>query len=198
MKKKVVIQIIILILLVASIGFYFYQNREKPEKPVSNEELLAEYLEFKVLDENIPPEALEKFQKKFEVAKEKLLIDPENFYAWIDLGMMKKTVNDYQGAEKAWLHLSEIRPQNSTSFWDLGDLYHNFLKDYPKAEWAYKQAIENSMGEFQNANYYRGLFELYYFQYKEKKDLAKPIIEEAIKNNPDNEDLKNLWKEYYE
>ncbi|TSC94915.1 MAG: hypothetical protein Athens101410_696 [Parcubacteria group bacterium Athens1014_10] len=172
MKKKVVIQIIILILLVASIGFYFYQNREKPEKPVSNEELLAEYLEFKVLDENIPPEA--------------------------DLGMMKKTVNDYQGAEKAWLHLSEIRPQNSTSFWDLGDLYHNFLKDYPKAEWAYKQAIENSMGEFQNANYYRGLFELYYFQYKEKKDLAKPIIEEAIKNNPDNEDLKNLWKEYYE
>jgi len=199
MKKKTIIQIIALIIIIALISFYFINQNKKAKEEIQNprEKILAKYLEFKVLNENILQEAKERYQKKYELTKEKLLNDPENFIAWVDLGIIKKGVNDYQGAEEAWLHLGEIRPKNSTSFGNLGDLYDHFLKDYPKSEWAYKKAIENSMAEPQNANYYEGLFKLYYFHYLEKKDLAKPTLEEALKNNSDSELLKSLWQEYY-
>lgn len=199
MKKKSIIQIIILIIIIVFIGFYFInQNKEaKKETQNPNEKILAKYLEFKILNENILPDVKERYQKKYELTKEKLLNDPENFVAWIDLGIIKKGVHDYKGAEEAWLRLGEIRPQNSTSFGNLGDLYDHFLKDYPKSEWAYKKAIENSRGEPQNANYYEGLFKLYYFHYSEKKDSAKPTLEESLKNNPESKLLKGLREEYF-
>jgi len=126
---------------------------------------------------------------KIQDLSSQLKKNSDNLENWLVLGVYRKMVGDYEGAKEIWEYASAIRPQNSISFNNLGELYAYYLKDNAKAEKNYKKAIENDP----SAIYiYRNFFDFYrYFA----KDVAKAraILEQGIAANPStSSDLKNL------
>jgi len=115
--------------------------------------------------------------------------DNDNLENWLVLGVYRKTIGDYEGAKEVWEYASAIRPQNSISFNNLGELYAYQLKDNVKAEENYKKAIENDP----SAIYiYRNFFDFYRYFAKDTAK-ARAILEQGIAANPStSSDLKNL------
>jgi tetratricopeptide (TPR) repeat protein len=106
-----------------------------------------------------------------------------------------KIAGDFEGASDVWKFVSAVGPTEAqaTAFGNLGDLYMNFIKDYPKAEESYRQAINLKPDEI---SYYRDLHMLYRYLYKTDTTLAADILVEGIEKNPNNEDLLRLQAEY--
>lgn len=71
--------------------------------------------------------------------------DPDLFNEWLNLGLLRKSIEDYEGARQAWEYASSIRPQNSLSFGNLALLYGYYLKNPVLAEKNYLKAIENDL-----------------------------------------------------
>lgn len=69
--------------------------------------------------------------------------DPNLFNVWIELGLLKKIIGDYEGARDAWEYAGAIRPKNAVSFANLGEIYASYLKNPAKAEKNFKIAIAN-------------------------------------------------------
>ena len=113
----------------------------------------------------------------------------DNLENWLVLGVYRKMIGDYESAKKVWEYASAIRPQNSISFNNLGELYAYYLKDNAKAEKNYKKAIENDP----SAIYiYRNFFDFYRYFAKDTAK-ARAILEQGIAANPSiSSDLKNL------
>jgi len=115
--------------------------------------------------------------------------DSDNLENWLVLGVYRKMIGDYEGAKELWEYAGAIRPQNSISFNNLGELYAYYLKDNAKAEENYKKAIENDP----SAIYiYRNFFDFYRYFAKDTAK-ARAILEQGIAANPTtSSDLKNL------
>lgn len=64
-----------------------------------------------------------------------------DYDAWLALGAVFKTAGDYAGAAKIWGYVSLAWPTDAVAPGNLGDLYMNFIKDYPKADASYLGAI---------------------------------------------------------
>lgn len=130
-------------------------------------------------------------KSKISVIIDALKSDPSSFNNWIDLGLYRKLLEDYEGARQAWEYASLLRPQSPASFSNLGILYGYYLKDAPKAEKSFLKAIENDPKDI---NLY---FQTYDFYKDVMKDLAKAkaIIETGLKNNPTDKDLESMLKE---
>ena len=120
--------------------------------------------------------------------------DPRNIAAWFDLALQRKLIDDYEGAREIWEYLKERFPDNSVSFGNLGELYHLYLKDYPKSEANYRRAIEN---EPSGIALYRGLHELYKYSYKTDTTAAADALLEGLKKNSENAELLILLGHYY-
>ncbi len=112
-----------------------------------------------------------------------------SFDAWLDLGINRKMINDFDGAIEIWEYIGAIRPNNIVTFNNLGNIYHYELKDYVKAEENFLQAIKNDTSYIPS---YINLYDLYRFSYKTDTDSATKILEEGLKNNPDNQELQQL------
>ena len=69
--------------------------------------------------------------------------NPDYFNGWIQVGLLKKVIGDFEGASDAWEYAGLIRPQNSVSFSNLGELYWRYLRDYPKSEANFKISLAN-------------------------------------------------------
>ena len=108
--------------------------------------------------------------------------------------MLRKTIGDYAGAREAWEYANAIRPGNYVSFSNLGDLYHYYIKDYPKAEENLLQAIKN---EPSHIGSYRALVDLYTQSYTEKLGEVPSVLSDGLKKNPDNYDLLIMFASYY-
>lgn len=119
---------------------------------------------------------------------------PDSFDHWIDLGLMRKNLTDYEGAKEAWEYVSILFPKNVPSFANLGELYANYLKDYPAAEKNYKRAIQNDVENHLN---YRNLFEFYRDTYKPASTAAEDTLKEGIAKFPQALDLYVLLARYY-
>jgi tetratricopeptide (TPR) repeat protein len=126
-----------------------------------------------------------------ELARDQALLDAnrENFDAWVDIGRVRKLANDYKGAAEVWEFVSILWPTNTVSYNNLGDLYMNFLKNYPKAETNYKMMIQFAPA---NIDAYENLFYLYRDLYKTNTDSAKKVLELGLKNNPGEPRLQAL------
>jgi len=114
--------------------------------------------------------------------------------AWIDLGALRKMAGDYKGAETAWLFVTKAAPNNEIAYNNLGDLYMNFLNDYPKAEAMYLKAIaidKTLVGS------YEALAMLYEHFYKIQTSAAEDILKKGIAANPSSVDLKVQLARYY-
>lgn len=114
--------------------------------------------------------------------------------AWIDLGTIRKMAGDYKGAETAWLFVAKAAPNNSVAYNNLGDLYMNFLPDYPKAEAMYLKtiAIDKTL-----VGSYETLATLYEHFYKIQTTAAEDILKKGIAANPTSVDLKATLARYY-
>jgi len=126
---------------------------------------------------------------KIQDLSSQLKKDSDNLENWLVLGVYRKMIGDYEGAKEVWEYASVIRPQNSISFNNLGELYAYYLKDNAKAEENYKKAIENDP----SAIYiYRNFFDFYRYFAKDTAK-ARAILEQGIAANPStSSDLKNL------
>ncbi len=112
---------------------------------------------------------------------------------WLNLGIWRKTVGDYEGAAEAWSFTTIIRPKDPVAFHNLGDLYSQYLPDYSKAEQYYLVAIEKDTGH--NPFFFIKLYEFYRYYYK-KLDLAEKTLLDAIKANPGDEQLKAILDDF--
>jgi len=113
---------------------------------------------------------------------------------WLDLGIQRKIAGDYEGASDAWEYAAALQPLSSIPFFNLGDLYHYYLKDFPRAEENFRQSIANDPSFIQA---YRSLHEMYALSYTEKADLADDILLEGLQKNENHTDLLILLGKYY-
>lgn len=125
---------------------------------------------------------------------EAVMGNPYFFKGWIQLGLIKKVIGDFEGARDAWYYAGLIAPENVVSFANLGELYWRYLPDFPKSEKNFRQAIKNDP---KRPEIYISLAELYYYSYKEKADLADNAYLEGLVANPNDDMLMRHLATYY-
>jgi tetratricopeptide (TPR) repeat protein len=147
-----------------------------------------------IKDENLSSDDIAIIKKNINSLSNELKADKNQLTAWIDLGIYRKIAGDYEGAIEAWEYAGAIRPENSISFHDLGDLYANYLHQPEKSEENFLQSIHNSP---ENIQAYLALSDLYAFSFTEKAHLADDILFEGLLKAP--KDLSLLFKlaDYY-
>ncbi len=121
--------------------------------------------------------------------------NPDFFFGWIQVGLLKKVIGDYEGARDAWEYAGVIRPFNSVSFANLGELYWRYLPDYPRSEKNFLTSIKNKPDDLST---YISLSDLYFYSYSAKRDRADDILLEGIQANPKNTDLMRWLASLYE
>jgi len=122
-----------------------------------------------------------------------LKADSASFGDWINLGLYRKLIGDYEGAKQAWQYAGVISPSNFRSFGNLGDLYTYAFKDYKKAEEYYLTSIKNAPDQIM---IYEKLSELYRYFFKDDAK-AKAALERGISANPmTSQRLKYLLDNY--
>lgn len=126
-------------------------------------------------------------------AQSEIAANGQNFDAWIGLGTLYKMGGDYQDAATVWTYVSQVWPGNSVSFNNLGDLYTNFLHDYPKAAAEYKQQLANSPTDVQD---YIDLYMLYTNQYPQSSSTVIALLSQGLKANPGNAQLQATLSAY--
>lgn len=114
--------------------------------------------------------------------KDKIAADPFDLKSWINLGTVRKIGEDYVGAEKAWIFVTQAAPTDSIAYSNLGDLYDNFLKNYPKAEQAYLTAIKLSPAIESS---YINLHVMYANKYKQSTNAAEEILKKGLTALPE-------------
>ena len=187
-KISTLAALIILFAVLGFLGYYFWSKSEPKDQ-------FEKFFEFQIVKTDLTDWEKEKFTKEFTAAKEALRLNPDEFQTWLILSGAKKAVGDYRGAEEIWLYVNQIRPFNSISFNNLGDLYANFLNEYDKAEEMFKIAVANSKGEEINWIYVRSLFDLYLKT--NQPDKAENLLLESLANQPDNYDLNIMLASFY-
>src|SRR3989344_1582590 len=192
-KLTLILEIILFLFVAAGIGYYFYTQKAGAPDIAVQDKQEKNLFEFKPQCPDLTEEQIASLKERFDKVKEFLAKTPDHMGGWMEVGLIRKGLCDYQGAADVWTYVGEIRPENSLSFANLGDLYTHFLVDYPKAEAAYLRAIEN---EKHDVNYFRNFFELYYY-YTEKKHLAEKVLLDGLNYNPNSQDLMTLLASYY-
>lgn len=120
---------------------------------------------------------------------------PLKFNNWIQIGLYKKTIGDFEGARDAWEYASVLQPKNSLSFANLGELYWRYLHLYPQSEKNFKTSIAHKP---EDPFTYISLAELYHYSYKGKEDLADDVLFEGLASNPGDENLTKELAYIYE
>ncbi len=120
---------------------------------------------------------------------------PDFFAGWLQLGLLKKNIGDFEGARDAWEYASVIRPLNDVSFANLGELYWRYLHQYAKSEINFKMAIKNNPND---PGTYASLSDLYFYSLKEKANLADDILFEGIAAIPKSTDMLKKLATLYE
>ncbi len=114
--------------------------------------------------------------------------DPNLFNEWVDLGLLWKSIEDYEGAREAWEYAGAIRPQNSLSFYNLGVLYAYYLNDQARAEANFLRAVENSPA----LDYLYPQIVDFYLEVVRSKEKAKAFLNRSMVARPDSEVIKTL------
>lgn len=144
-----------------------------------------------VINASLASDVQAALRTKEEALITELKAAPTRVDLWLSLGVYRKIAGDYAGAAAAWQYVADAGPANIKyiAYGNLGDLYMNFLKNYPKAEANYKAAI-HIKPDF--IDYYRSLFTLYRSFYKTNTTAAADIVAQGLKANPNNADLLQL------
>lgn len=200
MKNKIIL-IAVIIILAAGVGYYIYSDLVQPpmsditptptasENPTISPIAIPDLDKPIIIKSDLPQQSKDLATEKIKSISSQLKENPDNFNLWLELGVYRKMIDDFESARDAWEYASAIRPLNSTSFNNLGDLYAYYLHDNKKAEENFLKALENGSNQI---SIYRNTYDFYRNVMKDNVK-AKSILEEGIKNNPDtSQDLKYL------
>ncbi|HEY4527780.1 MAG TPA: hypothetical protein VJL09_01935 [Candidatus Paceibacterota bacterium] len=130
--------------------------------------------------ENLTPEMQKEAREHIAALIIRLKEDPELYGHWIDLGLYRKLIGDFEGTREAWEYASRLQPQEGIPFHNLGDLYVFQLKDFKKAEENYLKAIALQPDQ---VFFYEKLYEFYRYTLKDITR-AREILEKGISQNP--------------
>ena len=142
----------------------------------------------------LPVELQNIYRTRIEKLTADLVLDSSAVGNWIDLGIQRKGIGDYEGAREVWEYVNKISPRNNVSFFNLGDLYHFYLKDFEKAE---QNLLISKQNNPEYVSVYRALYELYLYSYKQDTSSAEDALLEGLRNTEDNPDLLVLLAGYY-
>lgn len=132
--------------------------------------------------------------QKINEASDMIRTDYNYANQWYDLGAYRKMIGDYTGAVDAWLFVGKIRPDDSVSLHNLGDLYY-FLKNYPKAEEYFMASIVKNP---QNVDAYIQLAAIYTYNDLSKTSQVEPLLLSGIAVNPKEPNLLITLGKYYQ
>lgn len=107
--------------------------------------------------------------------------NPDDAPAWIGVGLYRKTLGDYEGAEEAWQYVARHWPTDFVAHNNLGNLYHEQLRDLPKAEVHFLKVVELQPSFMQT---YFNLYNLYRYSYKEQEVKAVQALLQGLQKNP--------------
>ena len=118
------------------------------------------YFSFTIVDTSLAEPEQERLRTEFALARADVEKNPDDANAWLTMGANKNAAGDHVGAAAIWEYVSTIRPTNSVSFNNLGEVYSTFLNRPQDAVAAYRRAIANSLDEPKNEFYVRSLGDL--------------------------------------
>lgn len=147
-----------------------------------------------VIPDFYPPSAAMNMREKIALARGEIENDPSLFESWLILGNLYNDIHDWEGAIEIYEFLNETSPENSITFVNAGNLYHLHLKDFPKAETNFRQAIINNPT---NQIAYSSFHELYKYSYKQDSTLAVDILKEGLAALPGNVNFVIQIATYY-
>lgn len=142
----------------------------------------------------IPDAAFLQIKQTIDSVSEKLKTNPYSFDLWVQLGVARRTIGDYKGAEEAYNYALLIRPKSFIARSNLADVVDFDYKDYPRAEKLYREMLEVYSSRLDT---YRKLYELYRYRYTQKQDLADDVLLEGLKIEEDNTELLITLARYY-
>ncbi|MDD4761429.1 MAG: tetratricopeptide repeat protein [Candidatus Pacebacteria bacterium] len=145
--------------------------------------------------EKVPEKILNDSKAELARLKSSLEKNPENVDEWIKVGMIKKFYNNYIGARDAWEYAKYLNDTNSSVYYNLGNLYGMYLKNNVEGEENFKRALELEKGE---TSFYINFADFYRNFYIEKKAEAEAVIQEGLKNMPNDGSLLVYAGGYYE
>lgn len=164
------------------------------EDTIEGGEVAVPNLERSVFADTVSPEEQARLGTEMERIAHSLREDPTLYASWLDLGSYRKLAGDFTGAEEIWLYMAAHWPEDRAAYENLGDLYHLYIRDYPRAERYYRAAIER---DDTYPELYVKFHELYALSWAEKKDLADEILLEGIEKLPGHVGLLFTLAEYY-
>lgn len=214
--KKIIVFAGVFVLLISAAAVWHFLSTEKGQSVAVNDtitEKLPDVLDVQVTPQDlasytgdpidnvgndpflkeIPPDYFKKYTQELTDLKKSLGEKPANFDQWLRVGIIKKIFNNYIGARDAWEYAKKINPFLSVSYFNLGELYGWYFKDFTKAEDNYLKAIETDPAL---AQVYIGLANFYTYVYKAKADQTDDVLRRGLKELPDNEELKRAL-DYY-
>lgn len=142
-----------------------------------------------------PSNSPAEINKKYEIDVGKIVSileeKPENFDKWIELGIYRKNINDYEGAMEAWVNATIIQPGNALPESNIGNLLGYYMKDPVNAEKHYLRSIELEP----NVGFWYYQTFMFYKEVVKDEEKGKAIIEKGVKNNPADTELAGILKD---
>lgn len=141
-----------------------------------------------------PKEFVDSLRKRLENAISFSKKFPEDENYWIEIGIVKKALDNYSGAKGAWNYASLLNRSNPTIYLNLANLHALYLRDFKTAEENYQRAI--ALSNF-DAQPYLALAEFYKDFYTEKSDLVDDVLLQGLDILPDEPNLNLNLALYY-
>lgn len=133
-----------------------------------------------LISANLSDENARKARMEIQRIVAELKSDADSYDEWVNLGLYRKLIGDYEGARLAWEYAAAIRPGVAVPYNNLANLYVYELKQPAKAEAYYLKAIENDPTTFQ---WYLVAYEYYRFIVKDEAK-ARAIAQRGISLDP--------------
>lgn len=146
------------------------------------------------MGDGFPESYKAKLRAELGTLAKKVVLNDAGLDDWLRIGVIKKVFRDFNGARDAWEYAASVYTLNSLSFYNLGDLYGSYLKDFPKAEANFQNAIKLDP---KKAGFYTSFAEFYRYFYTAKKDLVISTIESGLKQLPNDPTLLLYLGSYY-
>ncbi|MEK7099322.1 MAG: hypothetical protein AAB916_02300 [Patescibacteria group bacterium] len=138
-------------------------------------------------------EAQDIMRKKIDASIVALEKDPKVFDEWMNLAILRKTVDDYEGAREIWEFLKIMNPRHQGPSANLAALYAFDLKDPVRAEQNFTIALELWK---KDTMVWRNAYDFYRYVRKDDQK-AKEMLANGIKET-ESPDLQYLLDHYSE
>ena len=119
--------------------------------------------------------------------------NPELRGDWLQLALLRKSVEDYVGAEEIWLYMTKVWNLDHVAFGNLGNLYSSELPDIDKALSYFVQALEKRPD---NLNYYNNIYNIFRFRLEDNAR-AISLLEQGEDLLPDEIYFPKKQAEHY-